>query len=147
MLERLGTRSIRRKNPMKIVTAIFIVFLAAIVIGANQELLPDFLRSVYSFPGGDKAGHFLLMGTLSLLVNLSFGLRQVEFFSRRVLLGTLVVLVVVILEEASQLWFSARTFSLVDLGFDYMGIIGGGYLALSLKGLGIARQEQRQNKE
>lgn len=59
---------------MKIVTAIFIGFLTVIVVGANQASLPDFLRSVYSFPGGDKAGHFLLMGTLSLLVNLSLGL-------------------------------------------------------------------------
>ncbi len=132
---------------MKIVTAIFIVFLAGIVICANQGSLPDFLLSIYSFPGGDKAGHFLLMGTLSLLVNLSFGLCQIELFSRRVLLGTMVVLVVVTLEEASQLWFTARTFSLVDLGFDYMGIIGGGYLALSLKGLGMARQDHRQTKQ
>ncbi len=129
---------------MKIVTAIFIGFLTVIVIGANQASLPDFLRSVYSFPGGDKAGHFLLMGTLSLLVNLSLGLRQVKFFSRRLLSGSLIVLVVVTLEEASQLWSTVRTFSLVDLGFDYMGIIGGGYLATLLNRLNLKRREQRQ---
>lgn len=129
---------------MKIVTAIFIGFLTVIVIGANQASLPDFLRSVYSFPGGDKAGHFLLMGTLSLLVNLSLGLRQVKFFSRRLLSGSLIVPVVVTLEEASQLWSTVRTFSLVDLGFDYMGIIGGGYLASLLNRLNLKRREQRQ---
>ncbi len=114
---------------MKLVTAIFIGFLAAIVIGADNGALPSLVKSLYSFPGGDKLGHFLLMGTLSLLVNISLRARQARLFSRNVLLGSAIVFALVTLEEVSQSWFELRTFSLIDLGFDYGGILSGGRLA------------------
>lgn len=115
---------------LTLVTTIFIALLAAIVIGADSGTLPGFIHSLYSFPGGDKAGHFLLMGALSWLINLSLGARSARLLSRDILLGTAVVFVAVTLEEVSQLWFKARTFSLLDLGSDYAGILCGGRLAL-----------------
>jgi hypothetical protein len=115
---------------IKLMTTIFIGLLAAIVIGADKGALPGFVRSLYAFPGGDKVGHFLLMGALSWLINLSLEARPARLLSRDILLGTAVVFIVVTLEEVSQLWFRTRTFSLLDLCFSYAGIFCGGRLAL-----------------
>ena len=117
---------------MKLITAIFIGLLAAIVIGADKGALPDIVQSLYSFPGGDKVGHFLLMCALSWLINMSLGARQARLVSRDVLLGSAVVFVLVTLEEVSQLFFKSRTFSLLDLGFSYAGILCGGRLSSML---------------
>jgi VanZ family protein len=45
------------------------------------------------------------------------------------MLGSAVVFVLVTLEEVSQLFFKSRTFSLLDLSFDYAGILCGGRLS------------------
>jgi len=116
-------------NPMKLAPAIFVGLLAVIVIAADKGALPDFVRTLYSFPGGDKAGHFLLMGALSALVNLGLRARPASRGSHCFILGSMVVAVLVTMEEISQLWFRTRTFSLLDLGFDYVGILCGAYLA------------------
>lgn len=73
--------------------------LVAIVIGAGNGALPRFVQSLYAFPGGDKVGHFLLMGALSWLINLSLGARPARILSRNFLLGGAVVFIVVTFEE------------------------------------------------
>ena len=52
-------------------TALFSLFITAIVIAANTNQLPSPLDRIYLLPGGDKAGHFILFGILSLLLNKS----------------------------------------------------------------------------
>ena len=120
------------KAPLKLISAIFIGILAAIVVGADKGALPEFVQSLYSFRGGDKIGHFLLMCALSWLINMSLGARPARLFSRDVLLGSAVVFVLVTLEEVSQLFFKSRTFSLLDLSFSYAGILCGGHLSSML---------------
>jgi polysaccharide biosynthesis protein VpsQ len=114
----------------KLITIIFIGLFVAILIGADKGALPGFVRSLYAFPGGDKIGHFLLMGALSWLINLSLRARLAPVLSRNILLGSAIVFVFVTLEEISQLWLKSRSFSLLDLGFSYAGIFCGGRLAL-----------------
>jgi VanZ family protein len=77
---------------------------------------------LFQLPYGDKIGHFFLMGTFSLLVNLALEARTVRFGRFTPLLGTLIVLLLVTLEEISQNWVDTRTFSLLDLAFDWAGI-------------------------
>jgi glycopeptide antibiotics resistance protein len=42
-------------------------------------------------------------------------------------------MLVVTIEEISQLWFKSRTFSFADLTFDYAGIVAGASLATFLR--------------
>ncbi|NDJ78220.1 MAG: trypsin [Chloroflexi bacterium] len=116
----------------------FFVFIVLVVIVADLGwgvILFTFLDWV---PGGDKTGHFLLMGMLSLLVNISLGAARVERSPVPVLRGSLLVTVLVTLEEFSQLWLAARGFSLLDLAADYAGILVGGWLAVWL----VARRQE-----
>ena len=114
---------------MKWITIVFIVFLFFIVIVADLGLGPSFFPFIYYIPGGDKLGHFFLMGILSFLVNSVLKTRKIRIFSINILLGTLIVMTIVTIEEFSQIFLDYRAFSIVDLLFDYFGIVLFGYLA------------------
>ncbi len=115
-----------------LLTAGFVVLLGGIVWTANQGLGPAVFGPVYRFPGGDKVGHFLLMGAFSFLVNLSLGGRTIRVGTRSLLVGSMTVAAVVTAEEFSQLLFRSRTFSLEDLACDYLGIFLFGQAAARL---------------
>ena len=107
----------------------FFVFLAIIVVLADQERLPPVLQVYKIIPLGDKLGHFLLMGVFSLFTNLAFNVSRLQMGKFQVLKGSLLVAVVVTVEEFSQLFLAHRSFSLSDLAADYAGIFCFGYLA------------------
>ena len=76
----------------------------------------------------DKWLHFVLVGLLTLLLNLSFNLAAVSQRSKWLLWGTSLMLLLATLEEASQYWLSYRTFDLGDLACNYLGILIFGHL-------------------
>lgn len=118
-----GQRSLWR------LTLAFIVLLILIVIVADSGRGQVFFALLKAIPGGDKTGHFVLMGLASFLVNLSLSAARVQIGPLRLLKGSLIVAVVVTLEEASQLLFASRGASVLDLLVDYAGIILFGALA------------------
>ncbi|MGB2963556.1 MAG: VanZ family protein [Anaerolineales bacterium] len=114
---------------MKWITIVFIVLLILIVIVANLGLGPSFFPFIYQIPGGDKLGHFFLMGILSFLVNIILKTKKIRIFSINFLLGILIVMAIVTIEELSQIFLDYRVFSIIDLVTDYFGIVLFGYLA------------------
>ena len=107
----------------------FGAFVLLIVLAADLGVIQSLLPYVYVIPGGDKLGHLVLMGMLSFLVNLALRAERIRLVWIRPLKGSLLVLVLVALEEASQSLLPHRSFSLVDLAFDAVGIVGLGLLA------------------
>lgn len=92
-----------------------------IALADTQRL--GFLYVVYKFPHGDKVGHFVVFGLLSLLVNLAVLESRPKTAKRPLLLWTNVVLAVVIgAEELSQIWVPWRTSSIWDLLASYVGV-------------------------
>lgn len=114
---------------IKIFTVIYIFVIAGIVVLANHSSA----RYLLSFSGGipyfDKIAHFLLIGGFAFLVNLVLKARTVSVWKLRYLLGSLIVIMVVTIEEFSQIWISGRAFDLGDLAADYLGIFFFGELA------------------
>jgi VanZ family protein len=111
------------KKILLLVTVLFTLLIVAIVIGANTDRLPHALEQFYDFPGGDKAGHFLLFGILSFLLNKSaLVLLPKQDPTHLVLTVSLLLAVLIGLEEWSQSMFPARTMSLVDLAASYGGV-------------------------
>ena len=120
-----------KKLPL-FLAAVFFLFIAAIVVLADQGRLPGIIAALYDFPNGDKVGHFFLMGGLSLLVNLALPARPL----RHHLLASLLVAALVALEEASQAWFGTRHAELADLAASLAGIAclgGAGWWARNRK--------------
>jgi hypothetical protein len=111
------------KKILLLVTVLFTLLIVAIVIGANTDRLPHALSHFFDFPGGDKAGHFLLFGILSFLLNKSaLVLLPKQDPAQLVLTVSLLLAVLIGLEEWSQSIFPARTMSLADLAASYGGV-------------------------
>jgi hypothetical protein len=110
----------------------FSLFVLLIILAADRGLGPQLFGFVYWLPGGDLLGHFVLMGTLNLLVNLALGGRNVRMAGRPVLAGSLVLAVLLTAEEIWQHWIPTHTFSLADLAADYAALLLSSWLALRL---------------
>jgi hypothetical protein len=116
------------------ITVGYIIFILIIIVIADQgdyiAILTDWLDQI---PYGDKGGHLILMGLLSLMVNLSLQCTRWRVGQHTFLKGSVIVAVLVTLEEISQLFVSGRTFDWSDLLADYLGIWLFGQLAWYLK--------------
>lgn len=107
---------------MKILLVVYVFVLAVIIFIASRKGTRSLLDFVGGIPYGDKLGHFFLMGGFSLLLNLVLDAKNVDLWKFRCLLGSLIVAIVVTLEEISQIFVAGRTFDGGDLVFDYLGI-------------------------
>jgi len=119
---------------MKYIAILFSLFIIGIVILADRNTLPPFVRAFYDFPYGDKAGHLTLFGLLNFFITVAFLRALPNRTSSRVALSAgLILALFVAVEEFSQRYFSARTFDLLDLTASIVGLIIGGWIALRLK--------------
>jgi VanZ family protein len=100
----------------------FSIFIIVVIILADMGTLPGLIRGLYDFPNGDKLGHFILYGILSLLLNLAFTLRPGVNLPRTILTVSLVLALLIGLEEWSQSLFDSRTMDIVDLLASYAGV-------------------------
>jgi len=100
----------------------FSIFIIVVIVLADMGTLPGLIRGLYDFPNGDKLGHFILYGILSLLLNLAFTLRPGPNLSRTILTVSLVLALLIGLEEWSQSLFGSRSMDIVDLLSSYAGV-------------------------
>ena len=107
----------------------FGLFLCCLVVLADLGRGRWLFGMAESIPGGDKLGHFMLFGLLAFLVNLVLRATVVRWGRLTILKGSALVMVIVIAEEVSQLFFASRSFELLDLAADLAGIWIFGQLA------------------
>lgn len=100
----------------------FSIFIIAVIVLADTSLLPGVIRGLYDFPNGDKLGHFVLYGILSLLLDLAFTARPGVNLPRALWTVSLVLSILIGLEEWSQSLFDSRTMDIVDLLASYAGV-------------------------
>ena len=108
---------------MKWLAVLFTLLIILIIVLADAGVLARYAGFVYAFPYGDKAGHFVLYGILTLLINLALFRSYPDRSRLRLAVRCGLTLALLIgLEEFSQQYFSSRTFDLVDLTFSYLGV-------------------------
>lgn len=100
----------------------FTAFLVIIVYLADTGQGQKYWAFLGRIPGGDKLGHFFLFGTLAMLADLSSPGWRWRPRGWSLPIGGLVVLAAATLEEISQAWLPTRTFDLIDLSADALGI-------------------------
>ena len=118
-----------------LIAAAFAGTLIGVIAAADTGRLGP-LQVVYSFQYGDKAGHFVMLGTLALLVDLA--LLQLLPGSKPqalVLAASSVIAALISLEELSQLWVPTRNPDWFDLLASYAGIVAATLCALALRDL------------
>src|SRR3954465_4640325 len=113
------SEAIAKVGGIKVFLFVYVFVLAAIVFMADRKGTRYMLNFVGNIPYGDKLGHFCLMGGFSFLLNMVLNARNFRLWKFNYLLGSLIVLTVVTLEEISQLYVSGRTFDWDDLIVDY----------------------------
>jgi polysaccharide biosynthesis protein VpsQ len=118
---------------MKWLAILFTFLILLIIVLADMGALPHFLQVWKDLPYGDKAGHFILYGILTLLVDLAlFGARLNQSQKWLTVTSGLILALLIGLEEFSQRYFANRTFSLKDLAASYLGVIFFSWLALRI---------------
>jgi VanZ family protein len=116
-------------NRIHLACFLFALFIGSVVYSADVGIGQRYFDIVRSFPLGDKISHFVLMGIMSALANLAARGRRMHLGPMSFGLGTAIVAIVVVAEEISQLWIPGRTFDLLDLVADFLGIVCGEILA------------------
>ena len=111
----------------------FTLFIIVIIVLADTGNL-GILKIVNRIPYGDKVGHFILYGILTLLIDLTlFGSFPIRSPKLVAIVAGLILALLIGLEEFSQQYFAERTFSLRDLIASYLGVIFFSWLALRIK--------------
>lgn len=106
-----------------ILAAAFFGFILWVIFLANTGDSSVFFDFVRAIPYGDKLGHMGLFGTLTLLTIVALNFRSFSLSKLKIYYGSLVVSIFVLTEELSQLFIPSRTFDLIDLSADFVGII------------------------
>lgn len=112
----------------KLPALLFLVFILLVILAADAGSLPPLIHAVYDFPGGDKAGHFILYGILAFLLARAFP-KPARLGRFSVPIVILALLVFAAAEEYSQRFFPTRTSDIFDLTFSFLGILTGAWLA------------------
>ncbi|KZM42173.1 vault protein inter-alpha-trypsin [Marinomonas sp. SBI22] len=105
------------------ITFLFIAFVLWVIFMANtgQDIwLFELTRKV---PFGDKLGHFLVFGSLTLMANLATRGKLMRFKLGSIYWESLSVLIFVTLEELSQYFVATRTLDLLDYLANLLGIL------------------------
>ncbi len=115
---------------MRWLALIYIIIIIVIIAMADSGQYGYVFKFVHQIPYSDKLGHFILIGLLALVVNLSLQCKKITVFNYSVLQGSAIVATLVMLEELSQFFIAHRSFDLMDLLFDFIGIFVFSHIAV-----------------
>jgi VanZ family protein len=108
--------------------AFFAFFFAIINVGLQTPAGLTIKSLLESVPEADKGVHFVLLTTLTFLLNASLGQRHKNLWGYNLLIGSLIIGFGITLEECSQAFIPSRHFELMDLVCNYAGIYAGGLI-------------------
>jgi len=111
---------------------LFLAFVTTLICLADLGKGQRFYGWVAHIPAGDKLAHVFLFGTLALLANAAMDIATFQWGRISVLKGSLLVFIPTVLEEFSQLHFRSRSFDVLDLLADVIGVTLGGLIAVLL---------------
>ncbi|MDQ8198145.1 VanZ family protein [Pelagicoccus enzymogenes] len=101
----------------------FLVFTVWIIHEANIGRDNILFKTVRATPYGDKIGHFFLAGILTLTANFLFRHRCWRLARLSVPYGSILILAIAIIEEASQYFLPTRSLDIYDALANFAGIL------------------------
>lgn len=103
-----------------VVTVVSSCLVLTIAYTGNGTFWFSFLKYI---PGGDKTGHVVLLGSLSLSISWVLRYKGFRIFNTKIHYGVSVVCAFITFEEFCQILSIHRTFDLIDLLCNYIGIL------------------------
>jgi len=125
----MGQEGFLRRSSIgiKALTLLFAGFITWIIYQANMGFDNRILELARGMTHLDKVLHFALFG--SFAYELSIALRKsMRLSGIRIMHGVLVVAIFCLIEECTQMGIATRSFDLIDLGCDLLGIGIANYL-------------------
>jgi len=101
---------------------ILLIFIGQLIFLADNNQENWIMSIAHKIKFGDKVGHFILYGGLAYFLNNALKFKVFQWQHIKVFRGSVIILTFAILEEFSQLAFASRTFDLIDILFDVLGI-------------------------
>lgn len=124
---------------IRLFTLVYLLVIAGVVVSAGSGWFPQIFAWVQK-GATDKWMHFLLIGVLTLLVNLSIRCKVIRVGNVSIQLGTLAILICTTMEEFSQLFIARRSFDWYDMMCNGSGALTFGILAWVIAGILGLRQ-------
>ncbi len=103
----------------------FVTCFVGIIVLADRGQAGQLWTFAGQVPCGDKLGHLVLVGTFSVLLNVLLERRPAPVPFGPLMLGSLLLLVGMTLEECSQMLFPKRSFDGLDGLANVVGIFCG----------------------
>jgi hypothetical protein len=119
----------RLSKAFVIATLVYGMALMGVVLAANFGIARPAFRALGRLPYGDKFCHVILVGILSFLVNRALLCRRFSVARVRLLVGSSILALLVVTEEFTQMAIPSRSFDVLDLAANLIGVILFGYLA------------------
>lgn len=126
-------RSIFRSLATLAAAGFVIFFIWIVVIADRGNGTPWWSFIIDRIPCGDKVGHLGLIGMMSFLCNLAFPSRKSGFLPRFITLTTLILLVLLSMEELSQRFIKTRHLDFYDWLADLSGLALGQFIAMRMR--------------
>ncbi len=104
------------------VAVTFFILILWIIYLANSGGSNILFDTVKSIPNGDKIGHICIFGILTFMTIAALKFHVIKLWKLKIYNGALLVTTFVIGEEFSQAFIPSRTFDLIDLAADLVGI-------------------------
>lgn len=101
----------------------FFIFILWVIYLANTGQSSVFFELVSLIPYGDKVGHFMLFGILTLATNIGLRFSTWSCGKKSIYWGATLVFIFAGVEELSQHFVSSRTLDITDFSADLAGII------------------------
>ena len=101
----------------------FILGVAGIIYCSNFHNDLIIFNVLKNIPFADKILHFLLVGAAALLLNKVLQFKTFRLLRFYVYWRSAIVGIAAIIEEISQIYIPSRTFDLMDLAFDFIGVL------------------------
>lgn len=113
---------------MKILALLAIAAFFCLSVASSVQ--PDWFDFIYAIPGRDKSVHFVVGGVLSFLVVAGFSGTAWRGHTFGPLVWLALTVLLVTLDEITQIAIPSRTFALLDLGWSYAGVLLFGLAAI-----------------
>ena len=113
-----GEQAIQRtvvNRPYLYLLTVYVLLLAVIVILADLGIGAWVFAAAAWLPFGDKLGHMILAGILSFLLNSALRCRVTSLACVKILTGSLIAYLLVLMEEVSQFWMTTRNVDICDV--------------------------------
>lgn len=110
----------------------YLLFLSLLILMRNLNLGNSVFSLMNNIPHSDKLGHFFLYGLLTYLMSFALKHKSFKLMTIRIRMAPVIMLFATFMEECSQITQEFRTFSLLDMLANAVGIVCFGALAILL---------------